>query len=492
MEYLKGYDYSSDKRRANIIDSEKTLLNDFLGGDRIRHDPLKEFEQKGAHDANANDLLDPIDSNSGKEDSVIVDVDNSEASESPVLSMERAKTTEFDETIDCPSLQESDAIETVDSPSTPASTTKLLPNATKGYIQNHSSPSAFQHSYPTTGIARESIRNIFGRPSPLKFRSPFGTTASQSQDVQSSLALNQLAGRSPNLSVDAIESVSFGHNLGLASANVPNRDLSLLWEANQSSLSDESMLKQRIHQSSAPAWDPHSHPMFDEALRGRNQSVSNLPDSNSLLNADHSLLRGEYLHGGENVDSPYAQNVQNKHQSLNHSGYGPQQHEPQKFDHESFHDNNVVEISQKHGSYNSNQQSSPYNSLLNDPYHNTASTIDDQTLRGRMEQKGRQRYGTKDLQFRSLHEARMENINTGYVDYSVVDETFPRTDEDDCHCVAKLMVSMYEMSQAKDNETMLKTWRGSMNDRARVEEAAWDILVSLTNTTSAKFMHVLT
>lgn len=490
IEYLKGYDYSSDRRRAIIIDSEKSLLNDFLGGDRIRHDPLKEFEEGGAHDANANDILDPIDSNSGTEDSVIAD--SSKTCVSQALSMERAKAKGFDEAIDCPSLRESDAIETVDSPSTPASSTGLLPIANQSGIQDRSSPSAFPHSYPTTGITRESIRNIFGGPSPLKSSASFGVAPGQSQDTQPSLALNQLSGRSPNLSADAIESVPFGDHLDLASTKILNRNLCLPWETHESSLSDEPMLKQRIHQSNAPSWDPHSHPMFDEALRGhrRNQSGSQLSNSGSLLDADHSPLRIEYPLGGENSDSSQVQNVQSKHQSSNHSIYGPQQQETQNFDRQSFHDNHVFGISQKHGEHNPNQQSSAYNGLLNNLYQNIASSVGDQSLRGG--QEGRQQHGTGDLRFGSLHEARMDNINTGDVHYSVVDETFPSTDEDDCHCVAKLMVSMYEMSQAKDNETMLKTWRGSMNDKARVEEAAWHILVSLPDNTSAKFMHVLT
>ena len=54
----------------------------------------------------------------------------------------------------------------------------------------------------------------------------------------------------------------------------------------------------------------------------------------------------------------------------------------------------------------------------------------------------------------------------------MIGETFPRTDEDDCHCVTKFLVSLHEMSQARDNETTLKIWRGSMNDGERVEEAA--------------------
>lgn len=493
VEYLKGYDYTSDKCSANIIDSEKTLLNDFLGGDRIRHDPLNEFEEGGAYNTNANDLLDPIDSNSAREDSVIVD--SSKASVSPALSMERAKSEGFDEAIECLSLQECDAIETVDSPSKPASATRLLVNDTQSDIQNRSSPSAFLDSHPTTGMTRESIRNIFGEPSPLNFSPSFGAASSQSQDIQPSLTLNQLTGRSASLSVDATESVPFGDHPDLTSTTIANQNLSLPWEEHQeSSWSDESMLRQRIHQSNAPSWDPHSHPMFDEALRGhrRNKSGSQLSNSDSLPDADDSPLRSEYLHGGDKSDSPQVQNVQYKHQSSNHSVYESQLHETQNFDRQSSHDNHLFEISQKDGTYNTNQQSSPYHNSLNNLYQNTASSIDDQLLRGRMEQESIQRHGTDDLRFRSLHEARMDNINTVDSHNSVVDETFPRTDEDDCQCVAKLMVSMYEMSQARDNETMLKTWRGSMNDRTRVEEVAWDILVSLTNTRSAKFMHVLT
>ena len=487
MEYLKAYNYASDKRRANIIDSEKTLLNDFLGGDRIRHDPLKEFEEGEAFDANAYDL----DSILVMEDSEIVG--NSKASVSPALSMERTEAEGFDDGIEFPS-QESDAIEIVDSPGTPASATRLLPNATQSDIQNRSSPSAFPHSYSTTGITRESIRNIFGGPSPLNFSPCFGAACSQTQDTQPSLALNQVAGQSSSLSVDATESVPFGGHPDLTSTTVANRNLSVPWKAlRQSSLSDESMLRQRIHRSNAPSWDPHSHPMFDEALRGhrRYQSNSQLSNSDSISNANHSPLRSEYLHGGENSDSPQVQKVPYKHQSSNHSVHEPQEDETQNFDRQSFHDNHLFGISQKHGTYNPNQQSSPYNNPLNNLYQNTASSTDDQILRGRMEEERMQLYGTEDLRFGSLYEARMDNINTDDVHNSIIDETFPRTDEDDCHCVAKLLVSMYEMSQAKDNETMLKTWRGSMNDRERVEEAAWDILVSLADTRSAKIMHVV-
>lgn len=494
VEYLKGYDYTSDKCSANIIDSEKTLLNDFLGGDRIRHDPLNDFEEGGAYHTNANDFLDPIHSNSAREDSVIVD--SSKASVSSALSTERAKSEGFDEAIECPSLQESDAIETVDSPSKPASSTRLLVNDTQGDIQNRSSPSAFLHSYPTTGITRESIRNIFGEPSPLNFSPSFGAACSQSQYIQPSLVLNQLTGRSASLSVDATESVPFGDQPDLTSTAIANQNMSLPWEEHQekSSLSDESMLRQRIHQSNAPSWDPHSHPMFDEALRGhrRNQSGPQLSNSDSLPDADDSPLRSEYLHGGEKSDSPQVQNFQYKHQSSNDSVHEPQQRETQNFDRQSSHDNHLFGVSQKDGIYNTNQQSSPHHNSLNNLYQDTASSIDDQLLRGRMEQESIQRHDTNNLRFRSLHQARMDNINTVDFHNSVVDETFPRTDEDDCHCVAKLMVSMYEMSQARDNETMLKTWRGSMNDRPRVEEVAWDILVSLTNTRLAKFMHVLT
>lgn len=493
MEYLKGYDYTSDKCSANIIHSEKTLLNDFLGGDRIRHDPLNELEEGGAYNTNTNNLLDSIDTNSAKEASVIVD--SSKASVSPALSMERAKSEGFDEAIECPSLQESDVIGTVDSPSKPASAIRLLVNDTQSDIQNRSSPSDFLHLYPTTGMTRESIRNIFGEPSPLNFSPSFDAASSQSQDTQLSLPLTQLTGRSASLSADATESVPFGDHPDPTSTTIANHNLSLLWKEHQeSSLSDESMLKQRIHQSNAPSWDPHSHPMFDEVLRShrRNQSGSELPISDSLPDADDSPLRSEYLHEGEKSESPQVQNVQYNHQSSNHSVYEPQLHETQNFDGQSSHDNHLFGIYQKDGIYNTNQQSSPYHNSPSNLYQNTASSKDDQLLRGRMEQESIQRHGTYDLRFRSLHEARMDNINTFDSHNSVIDETFPRTDEDDCHCVAKLMVSMYEMSQARDNETMLKTWRGSMNDRPRVEEVAWDILVSLINTRSVKFMHVLT
>lgn len=421
--YLEGYNYRLDKRSANIINSEKTLLDDFLGGDRIRHDPLKEFEEVGVSNAEADDLLDSIDSSLSTEDLAIVD--SSKASVSSALSMERAQAEGFDEAIEYPSGQDSNAIGIVESLSTPAFASRLLPNATQSELQNRSSPSALLHSYPTTGIARESIRTIFGGPSPLKFRPSFGAACSQSQ---------------------------------------------------------------------GQSYDPHSHPMFDEAFRGhrRNQSDSQFSNSDSLSNADHSLLRGEYLHGVENGDSPQVQNVQHKYQSSNHPVYEPQQQEVPKFDRQSYHDNHLSVIFQKQGTSSSNQQSSFYNNPPNYLYQNTASSIDDQHLGGHMKQESMHRRGTKGLRFGSLHEARMDNINNVGVYNSFVDKTFPRTDEDDCRCVAKLMVSMYEMSQAQDNETMLKTWRGSMNDRARVEEAAWEILVSLTDTRHAKVMYVLT
>lgn len=420
VRYLDGYNYSLDKCSANIINSEKTLLDDFLGGDRIRHDPLKEFEEVGVSNAEANDLLDSIDSSSGREDLAIVD--SRKASISSALSMKSAQAEGLYEAIEYPSRQDSNAIGTVDSLSTPASATSLQPNATQSEIRNRSSPSAFPHSYPTVGITRESIHTIFGGPSPLNFGPSFGAACSQSQ---------------------------------------------------------------------GKSYDPHSHPMFDEAFRGlrRNQSGSQFSNPDSLPNAYQSPLRDEYLHGVKNSHPPQVQNFQHKHQSSNHPVYEPQQLEMPKFDRQSSHDNHLSVISQKHGT--SSQQSSLYNNQPNYLYQNTASSIRDQILGGNMEQESMQGYGTKGLRFGSLQEARMDNINTVGVYNSFVDKTFPRTDEDDCRCVAKLMVSMYEMSQAQDNETMLKTWRGSMNDRARVEGAAWEILVSLTDTRYEKFMHML-
>lgn len=423
MKYLEEYNHSSDKCNANIINSEKTLLDDFLGGDRIRHDPLMEFEEVEVSSAETNDLLDSIDSNSGKEDFAIVE--SSKASIISALSMGRAQAEVFDGAIVYPSGQDSNAIGTVDSLSPPASATTLLPNASQSEIRNRSSSSAFPHSHPTAGIARESIRNIFGGPSPLNFGPLFGAASSHSQ---------------------------------------------------------------------GQSYDPHSHPMFDEAFRGhrRNQSGSQFSNSNSLSNVDHSPLRDEHLHGVKNSDSPQVQNYQHKHQSSNHPIYEPQQHEMPKFDRQSSHDNYLSVISLAHGKSSRSQRSSLHNNPPNDLYQNTTSSIDDQLLGGHMEQDSMHGHGTKGLRFGSLHEARMDNINTFGVYNSFIDKTFPRTDEDDRHCVAKLMVSMYEMSQAQDNETMLKTWRGSMNDRARVEEAAWEILVGLSDTRHAKFMHVLT
>lgn len=421
MKYLEGYNYSLDKCSANIINSEKTLLDDFLGGDRIRHDPLKEFEEVEVSNAEANDLLDSIGSSSGREDLAIVD--SSKASISSALSMKRAEVEGFDEVIEYPPRQDSNAIGTVDSLSTPESATTLLPNTMQSEIRNPSSPSAFPPSYPTTGIARESIRTIFGGPSPLNFGPSFGTSCSQGP---------------------------------------------------------------------GQSYDPHSHPMFDEAFRGqrRNQSGSQFSNSDSLPNAYHSPLPGEYLHGVENSHSPQMQIFQYKHQSSDHPVYEPRQHEMPKFDLQSSHDNYLSVISQKHGT--SSQQSSLYYNPPNYLYQNTTSSLGDQLLGDHMEQESMHRHGTKGLRFGSLHEARMDNINTVGVYNSFVDKTFPRTDEDDCRCVAKLMVSMYEMSQAQDNETMLKTWRGSMNDRARVEEAAWEILVGPIETRHARFMYVLT
>lgn len=461
LEYLKGYDYDSDKRRANIINSEKTLLNDFLGGDRIRYDPLKEFGEGGASDAKANDFLDLTDSNSGREVSAILD--SSKASLGPALSMERSKAEGFDGAIECPTRQQSNAIGTVDSPSTPVSATRLLPNARQIEIQNQSPPSAFPHSYPTTGITREPISTIFDGPSSLNFSPSFGAAGDQNQDIQPSLALNQLARWSASLNFDATESVPFGGHPDLTSTAI------------------------EVHLSKEQSYDPHSHPMFNEALRGHRRNQSS-PDS--LLNADLSTLPSEYLHGGETSNSPQVQNVQYKHQSSNHPVYEPQQHETPKFDRQSFHHSDLLGISQKYGTSSQNQQSSHYNNPLNNLYQHTTSSIDDQLSQGRMEKEGMQGHGTRDLRFGSLHEARMDDIHTVNVHNPVVDKTFPRTNEDDYHCVAKLMVSMYEMSLAQDNETMLKTWRGSMSDRARVEEAAWDILVCFTDTRPAKFMHV--
>lgn len=422
VKYLEGYNYNLDKRSANIINSEKTLLDDFLGGDRIRHDPLKEFEEVGASNTEANNLLDSIDSTSVREDLAIVD--SSKDSVSSAL-IERAQAEGFDETIAYPSSQDSNAIGTVNSLSTSASTTRLLPDATQSEIQNASSPSAFPHSYRTAGITRESISTIFGGSSPPNLSPSSGAACSQSQ---------------------------------------------------------------------GQSYDPHSHPMFDEAFRvhRRNPSGSQFSNSDSLSNANHSLLRDEYLDKTENSGSPKVQIVQQKHQSSNHPVDEPQQHDLPKFDRKSSHDNHLSIISQKHESSSPNQQSSLYNNPPNYLYQHTASSIEDQLLGGYMKKESMHGYGTRDLRFRSLHEARMDNINTVGVYNSFVDKTFPRTDEEDCRCVAKLMVSMYEMSQAQDNETMLKTWRGSMNDRARVEEAAWEILVSRTDTRHAKFMYVLT
>lgn len=395
MKYLEGYNYSLEKCRANIISSEKTLLDDFLGGDRIRHDPLKEFEEVGVSNAEANDLLGSIDSSSGREDLAIVD--SSKASISSALSMERAQAEGFDEVIEFTPCQDSDAIGTVDSLSTLSS--------------------------PTTDIIRDSIRKIFGGPSPLKFGSSFEDSCSQS----------------PGLS-----------------------------------------------------YDPHSHPMFDEAFSGhrRNRSGSQCSNSDSLPNAYHSPLPSEYLDGVENSNSPQMQISHYRYQSSEYPVHEPQQHEMPKFNLQSSHDNHPSVISQKHET--SSQQSSLYNNPPNYLYQNTASSLGDQLLGDHMKQESLHRQGTKGLRFGSLHEARMDNINTIGVYNSFVDKTFPRTDEDDCRCVAKLMVSMYEMSQAQDNETMLKTWRGSMNDRARVEGAAWEILVSPVETRYAKFMYVLT
>lgn len=421
MKYLEGYNYSLDKCSANIISSEKSLLDDFLGGDRIRHDPLKEFEEVEVSNAEANDLLGSIDSSSGREEMAIVD--SSKASISSALSMKRAQAEGFDEVIEYPPRQDSNATGTVDSPSTPESATRLLPNAMQSEIRDRSSLSAFPPSFPTTDIIRQSIHNIFGEPSPLKIGPSLEGSCSQS----------------PGLS-----------------------------------------------------YDPHSHPMFDEALRGhrRNQSGSQLSNSDSLPNTYHSPLPSESLHGVENSHSPQMQNFHYKNQSPDYPVYEPQQHEMPKLDLQSSHDNHISVISQKHGI--SSQRSSPYNNPPDYLYQNTASSLGDQLLGGHMKQESMYRHGPKDLLFGSLHEARMDNINTVGVYNSFVDKTFPRTDEDDCRCVAKLLVSMYEMSQAQDNETMLKTWRGSMNDKARVEGAAWEILVSPVETRYAKFIYVLT
>ena len=145
--------------------------------------------------------------------------------------------------------------------------------------------------------------------------------------------------------------------------------------------------------------------MLDEALRShrRNQSGSQLSNSESLSNADHSPLRIEYLHGGEKSDSPQVQKVPYKHQSSNHSGHEPQEHETPNFDRQSFSENHLFGISQKHGTYNPNQQSSPYDNPLNNLYQNTASNTADQILRGRMEEERMQRYCTEDLQFGSSY-----------------------------------------------------------------------------------------
>lgn len=381
VDYLEGYNYSLDKCSANIISSERTLLDDFLGGNRIRHDPYQEFEEVGVSNTEANDLLGSIDSISGREDMAIVD--SSKASISSALSMERAQAEGFDEVIEYPPCQDNSAIRAIESLST-------LP-------------------LPATGIIRDSIRNIFGGPSPLDFGLSFEVSYSQS----------------PGLSDD-----------------------------------------------------PHSHPMFDEAFSGhrRNQSGSQRSNSDSLANANHSPLPGEYLHGVENSHSPQMQNSHYEYQSSEHPDHEPQQHEMPKVDLQSSHDNHLSVISQKH------ETSSQQSSLENNPYQTTASVLSDQLLGDHIKQESMYRHGTKGLRFGSLHEARMDNINTVGVYNSFVDETFPRTDEDDCRCVAKLMVSMFEMSQAQDNETMLKTWRGSMNDKARVEGAAWEILVSPVET----------
>lgn len=420
VKYLEGYNYSFDQCNANIISSEKTLLDDFLGGDRIRHDPLKEFEV-GVSNVEANDLLGSIDSSSGREDLAILD--SSKASMSSALSMQRAQAQGFDEVIEYTLRQDTIAIGEDDSLSTPAYATRLLPNDMQSETRNRSPPSAFLPSYPTTGITRDSVSTIFGRPSPLDFGPSFEASCSES----------------PGLS-----------------------------------------------------YDPHSHPMFDEALRGhrRNESGSKFSHLDSLPNACHSPLAGEYLHGVETSHSPQRQNLHYKYKSSDHPVYESRQHEMLKFDLQSPHDNHLSVTSQKHGT--SNQQSSLYNHPPNYFNQHTASSLGHQLLGDHMQKESMYRHGTKCLQFGSLHEARMDDIDTaGFYD-SFDDNTFPRTDEDDCRCVAKLMVSMYEMSQAQDNETMLKTWRSSMNDKARVEGAAWEILVSPIETMHAKFMYVLT
>lgn len=420
VKYLEGYNYSLDQCNANIISSEKTLLDDFLGGDRIRHDPLKEFEV-GASNVEANDLLGSTDSSSGREDLAILD--SNKAPMSSALSMKKSQAGGFDEVIEYPPRQDAIAIGKDDSLSTQVSATRILPNDMQSETRNRSPPSAFLPSYPTTGITRESVRTIFGELSPLNFGPSFEASCSESPGV---------------------------------------------------------------------SYDPHSHPMFDEASRGhqRNQSGSQFSHLDSLPNAYHSPLPGEYLHGVENSHSPQRQNLHYKYHSSDHPVYEYRQHEMLKLDLQSSRDNHLSVNSQKHGT--SSQNSSLYNNPPNYFYQHTASRLGDQLLGDHMQQESMYGHGTKGLRFGSLHEARMDVINTaGFYD-SFVDKTIPRTDEEDCRCVAKLMVSMYEMSQAQDNETMLKTWRGSMNDRARVEGAAWEILVSPIETIHSKFMYVLT
>lgn len=420
VKYLEGYNHTLDQCNANIISSEKTLLDDFLGGDRIRHDPLKEFEV-GVSNVEANDLLGPIDSSSGREDLAILD--SSKASMSSALGMKRAQAEGFDEVIEYTPRQDTIAFGEDDSLSTPASVARLLSNGMQSETRNWSPPSAFLPSYLTTGITCDSVSTIFGGPSPTDFGPSFEASCSES----------------PGLS-----------------------------------------------------YDPHSHPMFDEAFRGhpRNKSGSQFSHLDSLPNAYHSPLPGEYLHREENSHSPQRQNLHYKYQSSDHPVYKSRQHEMLRFDLHSPHDNHLSVTSQKHGT--SNQQSSLHNNPPNYFYEHTASSLGQQLLGDHIQKESMYRHGIKSLRFGSLREARMDDINTaGFYDSSV-DKTFPRTDEDDCRCVAKLMVSMYEMSQAQDNETMLKTWRGSMNDRARVEGAAWEILVSPIENIHTKFMYMLT
>ncbi len=89
------------------------------------------------------------------------------------------------------------------------------------------------------------------------------------------------------------------------------------------------------------------------------------------------------------------------------------------------------------------------------------------------------------VRYRSLHESRMEQSMTISIHNPRIDDTVPLTDDDDRSYVAMMMVAMYCTSHAEDNESMLQTWQNSCHDRGRVEKAAWEVLVSLTDAISA-------